>query len=260
MTLSATSQKYLAARSVIITGAGTGIGRATALGAASAGARLTLVGRRPAPLADVGALCEQAGADVNIVVADVGAATSAQQIVDAALERFGSIYGLVNNAGIASLGGVGEVSDDDICSMFFVNTIGPLRLVTAAADALRQSGGVVVNILSAGAINAAPKGIAYGASKAALMHMTRSLARDLGPQGVRVNAVSPGVVQTEIWDNTGYSEEGRQRRWDQLLAAIPLGKFGESDDLARWILHFLDPVAGAWVSGAMVAVDGGLTA
>jgi NAD(P)-dependent dehydrogenase (short-subunit alcohol dehydrogenase family) len=75
---------------------------------------------------------------------------------------------------------------------------------------------------------------------------------------VRVNAVSPGVVRTEIWDDTGHTEAGRQRRWDQLLAAIPLGRFGEPEEVARWVLHLLDPRA-AWVSGAMMAVDGGLT-
>jgi NAD(P)-dependent dehydrogenase (short-subunit alcohol dehydrogenase family) len=176
MTQSLTGPYYLESRSVIITGAVTGLGRATALGAAAAGAALTLVGRRAQPLEAVRVLCEQAGADVQVVVADVGEKAAAPIVVDAALERFGSIYGLVNNAGVARLGGVGEVSDDDICEMFFINTIGPLRLVTAAADALRASSGVVVNLVSAGGINAAPKGIAYGASKAALMHMTRSPA------------------------------------------------------------------------------------
>jgi NAD(P)-dependent dehydrogenase (short-subunit alcohol dehydrogenase family) len=258
MTQSVTGAKYLESRSVIITGAGTGLGRATAIGAAQAGAQLTLVGRRAQPLDEVRAACEQYEAEVQVVVADVAEKAAAPKIVDAALQRFGAIYGLVNNAGIAKLGGVGEVSDDDICEMFFINTSGPLRLVTAAADALRAASGVVVNLVSPGGINAAPKGIAYGASKAALMHMTRSLARDLGPHGVRVNAVSPGVVQTEIWDDTGYTEEGRQKRWDQLLAAIPMGRFGQTDDVARWVLHLLDPAAG-WVSGAMIAVDGGLT-
>jgi NAD(P)-dependent dehydrogenase (short-subunit alcohol dehydrogenase family) len=259
MTQAGAGSKYLESRSVIITGAGTGLGRATAIGAAEAGAQLTLVGRRAQPLEAVRILCEQAGAEAQVVVADVGERSAAPHIVDEALQRFGAIYGVVNNAGVARLGGVGEVSDDDICAMFFINTIGPLRLVTAAADALRATSGVVVNLTSPGGINAAPKGIAYGASKAALIHMTRSLARDLGPHGVRVNAVSPGVVQTEIWDDTGYTEAGRQRRWDQLLTAIPLGRFGESDDIARWVLHLLDPAA-AWVSGAMIAVDGGLTA
>lgn len=242
----------------IVTGAGTGIGRAIALILAGQGASLVLVGRRAEPLEETARRAAALGAEALVVAEDVGDLTAADRIVSAAIARFGRIDGLVNDAGTASLGAFETISAEDTVTMFHVNVIGPLMLIRAAAPELAKARGSVVNVTSGAGVNAAARAVGYGASKAALNHATRSLARELGP-AIRVNAVVPGTCRTEIWDKTGLSQEQIDARLIELGAMVPAGRVGEPEEVARWVCRLLERDSD-WVTGAIIAVDGGFTA
>lgn len=243
----------------IVTGAGSGIGREIAVQLAEKGASLTLVGRRPDPLVETAARCAATGAATLVIAEDVGDLDgAAERIVAATLARFGRIDGLVNDAATASMGPFEGISAEDTARMFTVNVIGPLMLIRAAAPELARVSGSVVNVTSGAGINAAPRAVAYGASKAALNHATRSLARELGP-AIRVNAVSPGTCRTEIWERTGLTREQIDARLIELGAMVPAGRVGEPGEVARWVCHLLDRQSG-WVTGSIIPVDGGFTA
>lgn len=241
----------------IVTGAGTGIGREVSYQLAGQGAGLVLVGRRKDMLEATAERCGQLGAETIVVEADVGDTSAAPMIAAAAVDRFGRIDGLVNNAGTASLGPFAEMASEPIETMFRVNVIGPLALVRACLPELAKTSGSVVNVTSGAGVSAAPRAVGYGASKAALIHATRSLAKEFGGS-IRVNAIVPGPCRTEIWEGTGLSPEQIDARLTELGATIPAGRVGEPDEVARWVCQLLDRRS-SWVTGSIVAVDGGLT-
>jgi NAD(P)-dependent dehydrogenase (short-subunit alcohol dehydrogenase family) len=180
-------------------------------------------------------------------------------VVERAVSERGRIDAVVNNAGTATMGPLAGMAEADIARMFSVNVIGPLTLIKAALPFLEaQENASVVNVTSGGGVNASPRAVGYGASKAALTHATRSLARELGP-AIRVNAVVPGTCRTEIWEGTGLSPEAIEARLAELGSMVPAGRVGEPEEVARWVWAFIDP-ASAWVTGSVLAVDGGYTA
>ncbi|HEV7976100.1 SDR family oxidoreductase [Amycolatopsis sp.] len=246
-------------RTVIVTGAGSGIGRAVAVGATRAGAGVALVGRRESALRATAEDCEAVGGKVLVVVADLAERAAAGRVVAETVDRFGGLYGLVNNAAVATLGGIEDVDDDAVEAMFAVNAIAPIRLLRAALPELRRAEGAVVNIGSASGRNSSPRAIAYGATKAALLHQTRSAAKLLAADRVRVNAVSPGVVVTPIWGGVGLAPDVVEERLDSLRAATPVGRLAEPEEIARWVLALLDSRSG-FVTGTILDVDGGLSA
>jgi NAD(P)-dependent dehydrogenase (short-subunit alcohol dehydrogenase family) len=248
-----------AAPVAIVTGAGTGMGREICRELATRCYRLVLVGRRPDPLSATARLCAAAGAEAITVAADVGRPTAATLVVDRAMAEFGRLDALVNDAGTATMGPLEEMNVADIEHMFAVNVLGPLLLIRSAIVHLRRSDrAAIVNVTSGAGVNSSPRAVAYGASKAALIHATRSLARELGP-AIRVNAVVPGTCRTEIWQGTGLSPDAVETRLAELGAMVPAGRVGEPAEVARWVWAFLDP-ASAWVTGAVLSVDGGFTA
>lgn len=243
-------------RTFLVTGAGSGIGRAVARRLFDEGARVALVGRR------AGALHETAGGaeDGQALVhpADLARSAAATAAVQAALEHFGRLDGLVNNAGLARFGPLADADPVDLNAMLDVNLLAPVHLIRAALPALRASGGCVVNVSSVGGALAMPDRAVYGASKAALNSLTRSLARELAPL-VRVNAVLPGPVDTPMYDDLGLAPEQVAQLRDAMVESTPLGRFGTPDEVAPWVCRLLDPEAAGWVTGALIPVDGGRT-
>lgn len=242
--------------SVVVTGAGTGIGRSIAERAARSGAEVTLVGRRAAPLKEVAARNPEA---MEAVALDVTDPDAPERIVTAALDRFGRLDAVVNNAGMARFGALADTDMAELTAMFDVNVRAPAALIRAALPHLEPGRGSVVNVTSVAGTLSMPGRSFYGATKAALNSLTRSLAREFAP-AVRVNAILPGPVDTPLWHGTGMTEGERQALRDGLLAATPMARFGEGEELAGWVCCLIDPELSGWVTGALIPVDGGRTA
>jgi NAD(P)-dependent dehydrogenase (short-subunit alcohol dehydrogenase family) len=245
----------LEGKAIVITGAGSGIGKAAALEAACRGARLVLVGRRAGPLADVAENCRRLGGEAAFFEADVAHAEMHGRIVDVALRNFGRLDGLVNSAGIARFSTLQNCRDDDVRLMFEVNFLAPLRLIREASAALRAAHGSVVNISSIGGVVATPRRAPYGAIKAALNHLTRSLARELAPE-VRVNAVLPGPIVTPMWDDLGIGMAEMEDLTSEMIQTTPAGRLGRPEDVASWICELLGD-RGGWTTGTLLVIDGG---
>jgi NAD(P)-dependent dehydrogenase (short-subunit alcohol dehydrogenase family) len=242
----------------IITGAGSGLGRALAETLARRGRPLVLVGRREARLLQTRDACLASGAygdRCRVTVADVTEPGAAEFVVADTLRTLGCIAALVNNAALARFAPLEEADPSDWGQMLRTNLLAPATFIRRAAPALRQSRGVVVNIGSIGGVLALPGRAMYGASKAALAHLTRSLARELAPD-IRVNAVLPGAIDTEMYESLGQNPEEVSALRAEMVRTTPLGRMGTVEDVVPWIELLLGR-AGQWVTGTLVVVDGG---
>jgi NAD(P)-dependent dehydrogenase (short-subunit alcohol dehydrogenase family) len=240
-------------RVVIVTGAGSGIGRATARAFAHAGARVLGVGRR------VAALEETAAGHPSIAhhAADLSDSGSVQEVVGAAVERWGQLDVLVNNAGVAKIMPLADTRAAGINTLFDLHVVAPSLLAHAALPHLRRSRGAIVNVSSTYGHRPNPGAAHYGASKAALEQLTRTWAVELAADGIRVNAVAPGPTESQALAAAGLPEAAIDQAKQEEAARIPLGRRGEPDEVADWILRLADPDA-TWLTGQILTVDGGL--
>lgn len=242
----------LSRMAVVVTGAGSGIGRATARRAARLGARVLAVGRRIDPL--------RATADGHPAVVpfpvDITHPDAPDRIADAAVDQFGRLDGLVNNAGVLGGGLLAETTRDRTEPVWETNVIAPMLLSRAALPHLVRRNGVIVNVsTSVGQRGWAGSG-PYVASKAALESLTRSWSVELAPRGVRVVAVAPGAIDTPIGENNGTPPESQEEISQWQIERTPLGRRGDSTEVAWAIVQLLSPEAG-FVTGVVLPVDGG---
>lgn len=246
----------MAARIAIVTGASSGIGRATALRLARETVQILAVGRDEAALSDVCRQIEQAGGRALAHAVDVTRNDAPRAIVARARESFGGIDALVNAAGIIASGGVAETTDENWDAMLDLNVRAPFRLIREAATALIERRGAVVTVSSVAGPRAFPGLASYCVSKAAVDQLTRCAALDLAPHGVRINAVNPGVVVTNLHRRGGMDDARYAEFLERSKTTHPLGRPGTSDEIAELIAFLLSPSAG-WITGETIAIDGG---
>lgn len=240
-------------RVALITGASRGIGRACALELAAAGAAVAVNYRSDAAgAAAVVAEIERAGGRAVALGADVALAEEAHALVARCEDELGEIDALVCNAGITRDNLIARISTQDFDAVIATNLGGAFHVCQAGARRmLRRRRGAIVTMSSIVGIHGNAGQTNYSASKAGLIGLTKSLAKEIGSRGVRVNCIAPGYVATEL---TGVLPESAR---EALLASTPLGRLGEPEDIARCV-RFLVSDAASFVTGAVLAVDGGL--
>jgi len=250
----------VAGKAAIVTGAGTGIGRAIALALAREGAKVAVAGRRREKLGEVAQAIRQAGGEVLVTVCDVSSEADSYRAVKDAEEAFGHVNVLVNNAGALSVSTVESISVEEWDRLMATNLKGPFLMSRAVLPAMRQAGGgAIVNVGSVLGIVAMKDRAAYCASKGGVTMLTKAMALDHAQEKIRVNCICPAIVETDmIRELFSKSEEGRRAR-DTRLATLPLGKFGKPDDIAE-LAVFLASEESSWMTGTAIPVDGGLTA
>jgi len=241
---------------IIVTGATSGIGRATALALGRERASVVAVGRRQDALADLTPQVESAGGRCHGVEVDVTEAGAPERIVRETLDAFRGIDGLVNAAGIIASGTIESTTDQAWDLMLDINVRAPFRLMRQALPHLVARRGTVVNVSSVTGLRSFPGILAYSVSKSGMDQLTRCAALELAPKGVRVNAVNPGVTITNLHRRSGMSEEQYGSFLEHSRSTHPLGRPGEPAEVAELILFLLSERSG-WMTGETVAIDGG---
>jgi NAD(P)-dependent dehydrogenase (short-subunit alcohol dehydrogenase family) len=240
----------------ILTGAGSGIGRALSIGLAGAGMRLVVMGNRDAQLQETMQMVHEVGGIASAVVGDVTSQDDVERTVGTALSEFGGLDLLVNNAAINISG---SVLDLDIASweeVIAVNLTGIFRFSQAAARAMLPSGaGTIINISSQMGEVTRPGRSAYCCAKAGVRMLTKSLAVDLGQYGIRVNAIAPGPIEVERTMPQLYGADDHESYLSRML----LGRFGQPEELVASAI-FLASAASSFMTGSTLLVDGGYLA
>jgi len=250
------NQRWGEGRVAIVTGASSGIGKATALRLAADGLCVVAVGRDRAALDAVCGEIRAGSGQAETVVMDVTSADGPAAIVAAARERRGRIDVLVNAAGIIASAGVRETTDEAFDTMMTLNVRASFRLMREASAALVETKGTIVNLSSVAGTRAFPGLLSYCVSKAAVDQLTRCAALDLAASGVRVNAVNPGVVVTNLHRRGGMDESRYAAFLEHSKTTHPLGRPGTADEVAELIAFLASPASG-WITGETISIDGG---
>ncbi len=250
-----TERKRVAGKSILVTGASSGIGRACALALGAEGAHVGVAGRRRERLEETAASVERSGGQALVLEGDVREEAVCVRWARACEQAFGGLDGLVNAAGVLGNGALDATEPAEWDRIMDSNVRSLYLMTRAATEALKVRKGSVVNLSSVAGTRPYAGLAAYCVSKAAVDMITRCAALDLAPHGVRVNAVNPGVVVTELHtvthavaDYAAFLERGR--------ATHPIGRVGNAEEVAALILYLLSDDAG-WITGSCMPIDGG---
>ena len=237
---------------VVVTGATSGIGRATALGFAGEGAKVAATGRRVEMLEVLQGECTS----ILTYQADLAVEAMATSFIDKVNRDLGGIDVLVNSAGIMALGELGEMSLSEYDRMMNINVRSVIHLMQLCLPSIIKNKGNVVNVSSVTGLRAFPGLLAYCVSKAAIDQLTRCSALELASKGVRVNAVNPGVVRTNLHLEAGMSNNSYENFIKHSNTTHPIGRIGKASEVADLIMYLASNRAG-WITGATYSIDGG---
>ncbi len=246
----------------LITGGGTGIGRATALLFAQEGATVTVAGRRGNKLIETVKRIQQRGGEAHYVVGDISKVGDIERVIKQTADKYGGLDILVNNAGVFRGIKIVDTSEEQYDHIMDINLKGTFFMCKYAIPELqKREGGSIINIASAigiRGIRQSPTSV-YSASKAGVIMLTKSLALELASHKIRVNCVCPAVVETELFETLGIPKEEIPERMKKWEAFHPIGRNGQPEDVARAVLYFASDDS-SWATGSILNLDGGVTA
>lgn len=249
----------LAGKVALVTGGGTGIGRALALAFAREGAKVAVAGRRAEKLEETLREMEAHGSEGLAVRCDVANARDAERAVQETANRFGMMNVLVNSAGVLHVSTIEAMSEDEWDRLMAINLKGPFLMCRAALRAFRKvGGGTIVNIGSVLGLIGMKDRAAYCASKGGLTLLTKAIALDHAHERVRANCICPSIVETELVAGLFASSEGGQALKKARIDSIPLGRMGRPQDVAEMAV-FLASEESSWLTGTAIPLDGGLS-
>lgn len=238
----------LEGKTILVTGASSGIGRATAIECAKLGAKVIITGRNEERLQQIYAQLE--GTGHQWISADL----STQEGIESLVEQMPNVDGLVNNAGISNTKPIGFIKPEDLEKLFGTNAFAPMMLTKMLLKKKKLNNGAsIVFVSSAASINPDVANSIYSATKAAIASFSRSCAKELAAKQIRSNSVHPGMVQTEMVQNLVFDEEELARD----MARYPLKRYGKPEEIA-WAIIYLLSDASAWVTGTQMVIDGGV--
>ena len=253
-----TPTQRLDQRTALVTGAGSGIGRAIAIRFARAGARVAVLDLAGSAARETVSEIKSAGDNAIATQCDVTQQRQVDDAFRAVRDDLGAIDILVNSAGIAHVGTIEQTSEEDLDRVYAVNVKGVYNCLRAGIAAMKERGGVILNIASVASSIGIPDRFAYSMSKGAVLTMTYSIARDYVHQRIRCNCIAPGRIHTPFVDGfLARSYPGRETEvFEQLSQTQPIGRMGRPDEVAELAL-FLCSDAGAFITGSNYAIDGG---
>lgn len=246
----------LTGKVAIVTGATSGIGRATASLFASNGASVVAVGRNETELTGLRDEQRDGIGTIKAHLADVTELSQVDRLVSETIDTFGKIDILVNAAGIIKNGNIEDTTLDEWDKMLNVNLRSVFYLMQKSVPSLEQTKGSIVNVSSVTGPRAFPNVLAYCVSKAGVDQLTRCSALELAPKGIRVNAVNPGVVVTGLHKRSGMSDDKYETFLEHSRTTHPLGRVGQPDEVAELIMFLASDKAG-WITAATYEIDGG---
>lgn len=241
---------------VLVTGASSGIGHAAALLFAKNGATVIAVGRNEGELISLSNELKKGKGVIKPQLADLTEQSQLDRIVNDTKDKFGKIDCLVNSAGVIMMGSIETTTLDDWDKLMQINLRSVFQLTQMCVPHLAKTKGNIVNVSSVAGMRAFPNVLAYCVSKAAIDQFTRCTALELAPQGIRVNAISPGVVVTNLHKRSGMEDEAYQNFLEHSRTTHPIGRVGTPEEVAE-LIYFLASDKAGWITGANYEIDGG---
>ena len=240
----------------VVTGASSGIGRATAAAFAGNGYNVVAFGRNESELIALREETREETGSIRIHLGDITENSQVDRLISETMDHFGRIDVLVNSAGIIKNGNIEDTTLDDFDKMLNINLRSVFYITQKCVPHLQTTKGSIVNVSSVAGTRAFPNILAYCVSKAAVDQLTRCTALELAPKGIRVNAVNPGVVVTNLHKRGGMTDEAYAKFVDNAKNTHPLGRPGTAEEVAE-LIYFLGSEKSSWITGATYAIDGG---